>query len=169
MDRIGWLGAGMLGLASFAAQAGEAEVRRAVMAMKPQAKIESIQPAASPGYFEVLTQGQLVYVSADGKHLMAGDLWQVDDRVNLTARRKDGLRHNAISGPMVAAHRTQWHRGSPYRAGRDDLGAATSPVGAAAAFCRSGDAAAVRPRMTVASRIRPAGGRAGRPGGPSPP
>ena len=97
MDRIGCLGAGVLGLASLAAQAGEAEVRRAVMTMQPQAKIESIQPAASPGYYEVLTQGQLVYVSADGKHLMAGDLWQVDDRVNLTARRKDGLRHNAIS------------------------------------------------------------------------
>ena len=97
MDRIGWLGASVLGLASLAAQAGEAEVRRAVLAMQPQAKIESIQPAASPGYYEVLTQGQLVYVSADGKHLMAGDLWQVDDRVNLSARRKDGLRHDAIA------------------------------------------------------------------------
>jgi thiol:disulfide interchange protein DsbC len=67
------------------------------MAMQPQAKIESIKPAASAGYYEVVAQGQLVYVSADGKHLMAGDLWQVEDRVNLSAQRKDGLRHDAIA------------------------------------------------------------------------
>ena len=98
MNRIGsraWAAALML--LSVAAQAGEDEVRRAVMAMQPQAKIESIAPAASPGFYEVVTQGQLVYVSADGKHLMAGDLWQVEDRVNLSARRKDGIRHDAIA------------------------------------------------------------------------
>jgi thiol:disulfide interchange protein DsbC len=78
------------------AQAGEAEVRRAVSTLSPQASIDSVTPAASAGWYEVLTQGQLLYVSADGRHVMAGDLWQVEDRVNLSARRKDALRHDVL-------------------------------------------------------------------------
>ncbi len=79
-----------------AAQAGEAEARRAVQSLSPQASIDSIVPAASAGWYEVVTQGQLLYVSADGKHVMAGDLWQVEDRVNLSAKRKNGLRHDVL-------------------------------------------------------------------------
>lgn len=78
------------------AGAAEAQVRDAVTRLLPQATIDSIAPAAAPGYFEVVTQGQIVYVSADGEHLMAGDLWGVDDRANLTAKRKDSIRHEAI-------------------------------------------------------------------------
>ena len=37
----------------------------------------------------------VVTMSADGSHVMAGDLWQVGQRVNLTARRKDGIRRDA--------------------------------------------------------------------------
>jgi thiol:disulfide interchange protein DsbC len=87
----------LLGAACSQAQAGEAEARTAVAAMLPQAKIESIAPAATAGWYEVVAQGQVLYVSADGAHLMAGDLWQVGQRVNLSARRKDGIRREALS------------------------------------------------------------------------
>jgi thiol:disulfide interchange protein DsbC len=80
-----------------AAHAGEPEARAAITAMMPQARIDSIAPAAAAGYYEVVTGGQIVYVSADGKHVMAGDLWQVGDRANLTAKRKDGIRHDALA------------------------------------------------------------------------
>lgn len=97
--RIGaTLGGLLLGLACTAAQAGEAEARRAVQAMLPQAKIDSLGPAAAAGWYEVVASGQVLYVSADGAHLMAGDLWQVGERANLSARRKDGLRHDALAG-----------------------------------------------------------------------
>jgi thiol:disulfide interchange protein DsbC len=92
----GW-GAIVLGLVAGAAQAGEAEVRAAVAQMLPQATIDSIATAASPGWYEVVAQGQVIYVSGDGEHLMAGDLWQVDDRANLTTRRKDGIRRDALA------------------------------------------------------------------------
>jgi thiol:disulfide interchange protein DsbC len=97
MDAIGTRAAALVLLgACGAAQAGEAEVRKAVQAMLPQATIESLAPSSAPGYYEVVAQGQVIYVSTDGKHLMAGDLWQVEDRANLTAQRKDGIRHDAI-------------------------------------------------------------------------
>lgn len=88
----------LLGATSSQARAGEAEVRKAVAAMLPQAKIESVTPAATAGWYEVVAQGQVLYVSADGGHLMAGDLWQVGQRINLSAQRKDGLRRDVLAG-----------------------------------------------------------------------
>ena len=85
-----------LGLLAGTAQADEADVRRAVQTMLPQARIETVVPAASAGWYEVVAQGQVLYVSADGRHLMAGDLWSVADRANLSAKRKDGIRHDAL-------------------------------------------------------------------------
>ena len=92
----GWIVAMALGLIAGGAQAGESEVRDAVRKMLPQATIDTLVPASSPGWYEVAAQGQVIYVSADGKHLMAGDLWRVDDRANLTVRRKDGIRHDVL-------------------------------------------------------------------------
>mgnify|MGYP000232793434 CR=1 FL=1 len=88
----------LLGATGSQAQAGEAEARKAVAAMLPQAKIESVTPAATAGWYEVVAQGQVLYVSADGGHLMAGDLWQVGQRINLSAQRKDGLRRDVLAG-----------------------------------------------------------------------
>jgi thiol:disulfide interchange protein DsbC len=84
--------------------AGEKEVRAAVEAMLPSAVIDSIATASAPGYYEVVSQGQVLYVSADGSHLMVGDLWKVGDRANLTAVRKDGIRHDALDA-VQAEHR----------------------------------------------------------------
>jgi thiol:disulfide interchange protein DsbC len=78
-----------------AVHAGETEARAAVAALLPQAQIERVAPAAA-GWYEVIAQGQIVYASADGRHVLAGDLWQVEDRANLTALRRDGLRHDAL-------------------------------------------------------------------------
>lgn len=82
---------------AMAAQAGEAEVRKSVQALMPQGRIESIAPSGSDGYFEAVVDGQVIYVSDDGKHLFTGELWQIEGRRNLTAQRKDGIRHDALA------------------------------------------------------------------------
>jgi thiol:disulfide interchange protein DsbC len=92
----GWIGAFACLAFAGATHAGEPEARAAIAKMMPQATIDSLTEASSPGWYEVVAQGQVLYVSADGRHVMAGDLWQVDDRANLTARRKDSLRHDAL-------------------------------------------------------------------------
>lgn len=83
--------------AAMAAQAGEVEVRKSVQTLMPQGRIESIAPSGSDGYFEAVVDGQVIYVSDDGEHLFTGELWQIEGRRNLTAQRKDGLRHNALA------------------------------------------------------------------------
>jgi len=77
----------MLALASGSACAGNAEedkIRAAIFALVPDAKIESLRPSAMPGVYEALVGGNEVYVSTDGKFLLAGALWDVPGKTNLT-------------------------------------------------------------------------------------
>jgi thiol:disulfide interchange protein DsbC len=61
--------------AETAAPAGGAEdvVRQAVLGLA-KVKIDSIKPAPIPGFYQVIASGQLVYVSADGKYMLTGNL-----------------------------------------------------------------------------------------------
>ena len=56
-------------LAAATAQADEAAVRTAVKQLVPGAVIESVRPAAMKDVFEVVANGEVLYVSADGGHL----------------------------------------------------------------------------------------------------
>lgn len=87
---------GMSGAACWAGSADEDQVRKAIAALAPDAVIESLQPAAMPGMYQAVVAGNDVYVSADGKFLMNGALWDVAEKKNLTeaarsVRRKDAL------------------------------------------------------------------------------
>ena len=62
----------------------EAKVKAAVAALAPDAKIESLRPSAMPGVYEAVVGGTEVYVSADGKFLLTGVLWDVAAAKNLT-------------------------------------------------------------------------------------
>lgn len=79
------------------ARPDSAHARTAVQALMPHGKIASIAASGSKGYFEVVVDGQVVYISDDGKHLFTGELWEVEGRRNLTAHRKNGLRHDALA------------------------------------------------------------------------
>lgn len=63
----------------------------------PEAKIESIVKAPIPGFYEVVASGQVVYVSADGKYLMQGKLYDLAQRKDLTAARMDAVRKAALA------------------------------------------------------------------------
>lgn len=87
---------GATGATCWAGQAEEDQVRKAIAALAPDAIIESLQPAPMPGMYQALVAGTDVYVSADGKFLMTGALWDVSQKKNLTegarsVRRKDAL------------------------------------------------------------------------------
>ncbi|SFS07275.1 thiol:disulfide interchange protein DsbC [Dyella sp. OK004] len=56
-----------------APSSAENTVRQAVLGLA-KVKIESIKPAPLPGFYQVIASGQLVYVSADGKYMMTGNL-----------------------------------------------------------------------------------------------
>lgn len=61
----------------------ESVVRKAVQSLASKVSVDSIRPAPMPGYYQVIASGQLVYVSADGKYMLNGDLIDVPNKRNL--------------------------------------------------------------------------------------
>jgi thiol:disulfide interchange protein DsbC len=55
-----------------------------------------LREAPGTGYYEAVIDGQVLYVSADGGSVFAGELWRVDGHRNLTALRKNELRREAL-------------------------------------------------------------------------
>lgn len=69
--------------ASFAAP-DQAAIEMRIKDINPTAKITSITVTPVPGINEVLADGQVVYLSDDGRYLFHGSLLDMDERVNLT-------------------------------------------------------------------------------------
>jgi thiol:disulfide interchange protein DsbC len=71
---------------------------RAVIAQKfPQIKLEDVRPSPFPGMFEVNLGGDTAYVSADGKYLITGDMYEVETRTNLTEAGRADVRRKALA------------------------------------------------------------------------
>ncbi len=92
------LAASVLAL-SLAATAVAEDGSRATQAMRtlvPEAPIESVQPAPFDGFQELIVNGNVFYVSDDGKYLIQGMLLDIESRTDLTESRKAGLRLNIM-------------------------------------------------------------------------
>jgi len=81
---------------SLHAEDGEKAVREAMHSLLPMAKIDEVVKSDLPGFYEVIVSGQVVYVSADGKFLLQGNLYDVPIKKDLTAARLAALRAQAI-------------------------------------------------------------------------
>jgi thiol:disulfide interchange protein DsbC len=100
------LGLSLVGLtfsALAADDAAEAVVRKAVSSLAPGVQVDKIEPAPLPGFYQVIASGQLVYVSADGKYLLNGDLLDLSTKKNISERAWADFRQTAC----VAAHRVR--------------------------------------------------------------
>lgn len=71
-------------------------VTDAIHTLVPTAKIDAVEKSAVDGFYEVVTSGQVVYVSADGKYLMQGSMYDLANRRDLTDARMAGLRRSAL-------------------------------------------------------------------------
>lgn len=81
------------------AHAGEKEVRQAVRALAPEAKVVSVSKTPLPDLYEVVVDGPrglaVVYASGKGEHILVGELLDVKNRRNLTGERMERL--NAVN------------------------------------------------------------------------
>ena len=71
-------------------------VTDAILSLVPNAKIDSVAKSQMPGFYEVVTGGQVVYVSADGKYLLQGALYDMANKKDLTEARLSGLRKELV-------------------------------------------------------------------------
>jgi len=72
-------------LLSSTASAGEKEIRQALKALDPNTPVQSIKPAKIDGLFEVVIGSEVYYVSANGRYIFNGDIYDAGTRENLTS------------------------------------------------------------------------------------
>jgi len=63
----------------------------------PDIPVTSVQASPVAGLYELISSGQIYYVSADGKHIIDGDLIDMANRTNLTTARKGNLHLELIN------------------------------------------------------------------------
>jgi thiol:disulfide interchange protein DsbC len=91
-----------------AANTPENIVRQTLHRLVPKAQIDQVTPAALPGFYQVIASGHMVYISADGKYVMNGDLIDATKGVSLSddawaAYRKTELAKVPVSERIVFA------------------------------------------------------------------
>ena len=74
-----------------------AEVRARIVAKLPGAQASDVAVSPVPGLYEVTMGGLIAYVSADGKYLLSGNVYDLDTQVNLTASRQNSARAKALA------------------------------------------------------------------------
>lgn len=72
-------------------------VTAALKKLIPTATIDGISESVIPGMLEVMVSGQVLYVSEDGKYLMQGTLFDIDNRIDLTDRAMGSVRNARMS------------------------------------------------------------------------
>jgi len=60
-------------------------VRDAVEALGPGITVDSISAAPMPGFYQVVASGRMVYVSADGRYMINGNLVDLKSKTDLSA------------------------------------------------------------------------------------
>lgn len=73
-----------------------AAINAAIASLGLKEKPEKITKSAIPGLYEVMVGQYILYVSADGKYMIQGDLYDVQQRVNLTDEIRAGVRVKAM-------------------------------------------------------------------------
>ena len=66
-----------------AAGTPQARARAAILAVNPQVQIDQVSASPLPGFQQVIVNGEVIYVSDDGKYLMQGSLYDVAAKKNL--------------------------------------------------------------------------------------
>ncbi|HEX6833388.1 MAG TPA: DsbC family protein [Rudaea sp.] len=69
---------------ALAADPGDKNARDAFKSLLPNVTIDRVVKSDLPGFYEILANGQIVYVSTDGKFLLQGNLYNVAAKKSLT-------------------------------------------------------------------------------------
>jgi thiol:disulfide interchange protein DsbC len=104
----------LAGLLTTAVAAAEDDPRAGIAEMLPGIEADDVRESPLPGIWEVTLGAQVVYVSADRRYLIKGDIVDLTTNESLTEARRDELRRTQLAsvdqasmvsfGPDDAAH-----------------------------------------------------------------
>lgn len=98
-------GAALLPIAAAAAELTVADIQARLESLDAGLAVESVAPAQAKGLYEVEIQGgDYLYVTSDGRHLIAGNLYELqeDGLVGITEVRRQGKRQALIAAVPAA-------------------------------------------------------------------
>ena len=75
-----------------------ADVKARVVSQLKDVSPSDVSSSPVPGLYEVTMGGLIAYVSADGKYLVSGNIYDLETEVNLTAMRRNSARAKALAG-----------------------------------------------------------------------
>ncbi len=86
------------GFAADTAKSALTPEQRAQLASKiPGAKADSVRESPIPGLYEVSVDTSVGYISADGRYVISGDMFEIASRTNLTDVRKADTRRKMLA------------------------------------------------------------------------
>jgi len=72
-------------------------IRSSVESLNARSSLEAVRDAPVPGLKEVRADGQILYFTADGEYLVVGDIYRVEDRMNLTEFARGRIRADVLA------------------------------------------------------------------------
>jgi len=92
----------VFGLTMSVAKADEVAIRQSIAKSMPSIKVDSVNPSAVKGLYELTIGANLYYVSEDGKYLLQGHLVDIAAKKDLTEEKLNEARKSAILKMGVA-------------------------------------------------------------------
>jgi thiol:disulfide interchange protein DsbC len=83
--------------ASSVTPAVRSAITAAVTQMAPGAKVQQIAPMPIGGLFQVVAQGQVLYMTGDGRYVIQGEAFDIKTRTPLNSLTMNRLRRDAIA------------------------------------------------------------------------
>jgi len=74
-------------------------VKEKIESIYPNVRIDEVRPAKVKGFYEILSSGDVLYASDDGRFLIQGDVYELDDKskpMNLTEETRQEMRQKSI-------------------------------------------------------------------------
>ncbi|HWK50203.1 MAG TPA: DsbC family protein [Steroidobacter sp.] len=78
-------------------KSADATIRAALAKKFPDMKVDDVRSSPMAGIYEVQMGGEVAYISADGRFLIAGDMYEIDSRTNVTETGRQKSRVQALS------------------------------------------------------------------------
>jgi len=94
---VGTAGLAMAQTKPAAPSSSDAAIRASLAKAMPDADIDSIKASPIAGYREVAVGGRVIYVSADGRYLIQGSLFDLNTRTSLTESSQTVIRKGILA------------------------------------------------------------------------
>jgi thiol:disulfide interchange protein DsbC len=82
---------------AMAADEAEKIVREAFKKVSPTAAITDVKKSEVPGFYQVLVDANVYFISADGKYLIRGNVFDIDSRQDIGDKQLSAMRRTALA------------------------------------------------------------------------